>query len=80
MTAAAHSATQTRPLSLAAVRRTTTALTSSRPKSPFERRIDAKPAHALDRRDRYSWVPSTRPRPTALRSDARDLPAIYKSP
>jgi hypothetical protein len=80
MTVAAHPATQTRPLSLAAVRRTTTALTSPRPKSPFERRPDAKPAHALDRRGSYSPVSSARLRLTALRSDARDLPAIYKSP
>ena len=80
MTVVAHPATQTRPLSLAAVRRTTTALTSPRSKSPFERRPDAKPTHPLNRRASHSPVSSARLRLTALRSDARDLPAIYKSP
>jgi hypothetical protein len=80
MTVAALSASQTRSLSLPTTRRGATALTSPRPKIPFERRIDAKPAHALDRRRSYSPVPSTRLRLTTLRSDARDLPAISKSP
>ena len=80
MTVTAHPALQTRSLSFPTARRTTRALTSPRPKIPFARRADAKPAHALDQKSWYSSVPSTRLRVTALRSDARDLPAIYKSP
>jgi hypothetical protein len=80
MTAAAPPASQTRSLSLPTARRSATALTSPRPKIPFERRIDAKPAHALDRRGCHSPVPSTRLRLTALRPDALDLPPISKSP
>jgi hypothetical protein len=80
MTVAALPASQTRSLSHQAARRSTTALTSPRPKIPFERRIDAKPAHALDRRASYSPVPSTRSRLTVPRSHPRDRPAIAKSP
>jgi hypothetical protein len=79
MTVAALPASQTRSLSHRTARRSTTALTS-RPKIPFERRIDAKPAHALDRRASYSPVPSTRLRLIAPRSHPRDLPEISKSP
>jgi len=80
MTVAALPASQTRSLSHRAARRSTTALTSPRPKIPFERRIDAKPAHAFDRRASYSPVPSMRPRLTVPRSHPRDRPAIAKSP
>jgi hypothetical protein len=80
MTVAALSASQTRSPSLPTARRTAITLTLPRPKIPFERRIDAKPGHALDRRASYSPVPFTKLRLTALRSDARDLPAISKSP
>ena len=80
MTVAGIPALQTRSLSLPTARRTTTALTSPRPKLYSERRIDAKSAHALDRRGRYSPVPLTKLRLATLRSDALDLPAIYKSP
>jgi hypothetical protein len=68
------------PIAFAPARRSTTALTSPRPKIPFERGIDAKPAHALDRRASYSPVPSTRLRLIAPRSHPRDLPKISKSP
>jgi hypothetical protein len=80
MTVASHPASQRRSFSLPALRRSRTAMSLPPPKIPFERRIDAKPAHALDRRGCSSPVPSTRLRLTALRPDARDLPAIYKSP
>lgn len=80
MTVAALSASQTPSLSLPTARRTATALTSPRPKIPFERRIDAQPAHPLDRKGSYSPVPPTRLRLATLRSDAPDLPAISKSP
>ena len=80
MMIAALPASQTRSLSLPTAPRTTGALTSPRPTIPFERRIAAKPAHALDRTGSYSPVPSTTLRLTALPSDARDLPAISKSP
>ena len=80
MTVAAHPASQTRSPSSPAARQTATALTLPHPKIPFDRRIDAKPGHALDQRASYSPVPLTRLRLNGLRSDARDLPAIYKSP
>jgi hypothetical protein len=80
MTVAAHPALQTRSLLLPTARRTTRALTSPPPKIPFARRPDAKPAHALDQKGWHSSVPSTRLRLTTLRSDARDLSAIDKSP
>ena len=80
MTVAALPAPQRRSLSPPAARRSTRALTSPRPKIRSERRADAKLAHALDRKDWYSPVHSTRLRATALRSDACDLLAIYKSP
>ena len=80
MTVTALSASQSRSLSHRTARRSTTALTSPCPKIPFERRIDAKPAHAIDRRASYSPVPSTRLRLIAPRSHPRDLPEISKSP
>jgi hypothetical protein len=80
MTVAALPASQTRSLSLPTARRTATALTLPRPKIPFDRRIDAKPAHALDQRASYSPVTFTTLRLNGLRFDPRDLPAIYKSP
>jgi uncharacterized membrane protein len=73
-------AAQRRSPSPPTARRTVRALTSLRPKIHFERRPDAKPAHALDQKGWSSSVPSTRLRVTARRSDARNLPAIYKSP
>jgi hypothetical protein len=80
MTVAAHPASQTRSPSSPAARRTATALTLPRPKIPFDRRIDAKPAHTLHERASYSPVPFTRLRLNGLRSDPGDLPAIHKSP
>ena len=80
MTVAAHLALQRRSLSLPTARRTATALTLPRPKIPFDRRIDAKPQHALDQRASNSPFPFTRLRLNGLRSDPRNLPAIYKSP
>ena len=80
MTGAAHPALQIRSISLPTARRITRALTSPHPKIRFPRRNDAKRAHPLDRRASYSPIPSTRLRLAALRSDARDLPAILKSP
>jgi hypothetical protein len=80
MTVAALPASQTRSLSLPAARRTATALTLPRPKIPFDRRIDAKPARTLDQRASYSPAPFTRLRLNGLRSDPRDLPAIDKFP
>jgi hypothetical protein len=80
MTVAAHPISQSRSLSPPAVRRSTTALTSPRPKIPLERLPDAKPAHALDQRGSCSSLPSTKLRVTVRRSDARDPPATHKSP
>jgi hypothetical protein len=80
MIIAVHPISQSRSLSPPAVRRSTTALTSPRPKIRLERRPDAKPAHALDQRGWCSSAPSTKLHVTARRSDARDPPAIHKSP
>jgi hypothetical protein len=80
MMIAALSASQPQSLSLPTARRTATALTPPRPKILFDRRVDAKPARALDRRGCYSPISFSRLRLTPLRSDARDLSAIHKSP
>jgi hypothetical protein len=80
MTVGALPASQTRSLSHRTARRSTTALTSPYPKIPFERRIDAKPVHALDRRASYSPLPSARLRLIAPRSHPRALPEMAKSP
>jgi len=80
MTVAPYPASQRRSPSPPTARRTMRALTSPRPKIPLERRPDAKPPHALDRRGSCSPVSSTEPPLIALRSASRDLPAIYKSP
>jgi hypothetical protein len=80
MTVAALPASQTRSPSSPTERRTATALTLPRPKIPFDCRIDAKSAHALDQRASDSPLHSTTLRLNGLRSDTRDLPAIYKSP
>jgi hypothetical protein len=60
--------------------RSSTALNSPHPKIRLPRRNDAKPTHPLDRRASYSPIRSTRLTLFALRTDALDLPAIYKSP
>jgi hypothetical protein len=80
MIGAAHPASQYRSLLLPAAHRSTRALTSARPMIRFDSHADAEPAHALDQRGWCSWVRSTKLRVTALRSDARDLPPIHKSP
>jgi hypothetical protein len=80
MTVTAHPALQRQSFSLPAARRPTRALTSPHPEIPLERRPDAKSAHALNRRGWYPSVPSTRLRLTALRYNARKMPAIHKSP
>jgi len=80
MTVAARPTLQIRSISLPTTRRTATALTSPRPTIPFDRPIDAKPAHALDQRASHSPVTFTRLRLNGLRSDPLDPPAIYKSP
>ena len=79
MTAVTHSASQRRSLSPPAARRSTTALTSPRPKIRSRRRADATaPAH--DRTRSPAVFPPTRLRATGLRSHVRDPFAILKSP
>jgi hypothetical protein len=80
MTAVTHSASQRRSLSPPAARRSTTALTSPRPKIRSRRRADAKPAPAHDRTRSPAVFPPTRLRATGLRSHVRDPFAILKSP
>ncbi len=75
MTVAAHLASQPRSLSLPAARRSTRALTSLRPKIRFDRCVNAKPAHASDRRGSSSSLAPSRLRAVGLRADACDLPA-----
>jgi hypothetical protein len=78
MTVEAHSASQCR--SLPTARRSTTALTSPRPKIRSKRRADAKPAPAHDGTASPSFFPPTRRRATGLRADSRAPSAILKSP
>jgi hypothetical protein len=73
MTIAAHLVSQPRSLSLPAVRRSTRALTSSRPKIRFDRCVNAKPAYAPDRRGSSSSLAPSRLRAVGLRADACDL-------
>jgi hypothetical protein len=80
MTVAAHPAVQTRSLSLPTARRITGALTSPSPKTHSEPRADSKSTQALDQKGWRSSVHPTRLRAAALRSDALDPTAIYKSP
>ena len=80
MTVVTHSASQRRSLSPPAARRSTTALTSPRPKIRSRRRADAKPAPAHDRTRPSSAFPPTRPRATGLRANPRAPSAILKSP
>ena len=73
MTVAAHLPSQPRSLSLPAARRSTRALTSSRPKIRFDRCVNAKPAHAPDRRGSSSSLAPSQLRAVGLRADACDL-------
>ena len=70
---AAHLASQPRSLSLPAARRSARALTSSPPKIRFDRCVNAKPAHARDRRGSSSSLAPSRLRAVGLRADACDL-------
>jgi hypothetical protein len=79
-TVTAHSASQRRSPSLSAAPRSTTALTSPRPKRRSKHRADAKPAPAHDRTASPSFFPPTSRRLTGLRADARVAFAILKSP
>ena len=75
MIGAAHPASQYRSLLLPAAHRSTRALTSARPMIRFDRCVNAKPAHASDRRGSSSSLAPSRPRAVGLRADACDLPA-----